>query len=120
MNATQAAIRAGYSERTANEIGAENLAKPSIAAAIRESEGKRLKRTEITADWALERLKREAELEGKGSSHSARVTAVGLALKHLGLLVDQVEMKQKTELVIVEQIVDAATPPDNPNPPDPG
>ena len=29
-NATQAAIRAGYSQRTANEIGAENLAKPSI------------------------------------------------------------------------------------------
>ncbi len=26
LNATQAAIRAGYSEKTANEIGAENLA----------------------------------------------------------------------------------------------
>lgn len=30
LNATQAAIRAGYSEKTANEIGAQNLAKVSI------------------------------------------------------------------------------------------
>lgn len=33
-NATQAAIKAGYSKKTANEIGAENLTKPSIKAAI--------------------------------------------------------------------------------------
>jgi phage terminase small subunit len=30
LNGTQAAIRAGYSENAANEIAAENLAKPSI------------------------------------------------------------------------------------------
>lgn len=34
-NATQAAIRAGYSEKTARQIGTENLAKPVIASAIR-------------------------------------------------------------------------------------
>jgi phage terminase small subunit len=33
-NATQAALRAGYSKRTAKVIGSENLSKPSIAAAI--------------------------------------------------------------------------------------
>ncbi|WII92600.1 terminase small subunit [Kingella negevensis] len=33
LNATQAAIRAGYSEKTANEQGAQNLAKISIQAA---------------------------------------------------------------------------------------
>ena len=31
LNATQAAIRAGYSEKTARFIGAENLTKPNIA-----------------------------------------------------------------------------------------
>ena len=30
LNATQAAIRAGYSEKTARQIGTENLSKPSI------------------------------------------------------------------------------------------
>lgn len=37
LNATQAAIRAGYSEKTAKEIGSENLTKPNIAKAIEEA-----------------------------------------------------------------------------------
>ena len=36
LNATQAAIRAGYSPRTANRIGAENLSKPDIETYISE------------------------------------------------------------------------------------
>ena len=35
-NATEAAIKAGYSEKTARSIGAENLTKPDISAYIRE------------------------------------------------------------------------------------
>jgi phage terminase small subunit len=35
LNATQAAIRAGYSKRTARSIGCENLTKPDIQARIR-------------------------------------------------------------------------------------
>lgn len=34
LNATQAAIRAGYSEKTAKDIACENLAKPYIKEAI--------------------------------------------------------------------------------------
>lgn len=34
LNATQAAIRAGYSEKTARKIGSENLTKPDIRAYI--------------------------------------------------------------------------------------
>ncbi len=52
-NATQAAIRAGYSEKTANEIGAQNLAKLSIAAAIAEGEAKFAEKHEITQDWLI-------------------------------------------------------------------
>lgn len=37
LNATQAAIRAGYSVKTARKIGSENLAKPDIKAAIDET-----------------------------------------------------------------------------------
>jgi len=36
LNATQAAIRAGYSEKTAQAIGSENLTKPLIAERIQE------------------------------------------------------------------------------------
>ena len=38
LNATQAAIRAGYSAKTAGSVGAENLSKPEIAAAIAEAQ----------------------------------------------------------------------------------
>jgi len=36
QNATQAALRAGYSQKAARQIGAENLSKPAVAAAIAE------------------------------------------------------------------------------------
>lgn len=53
LNATQAAIRAGYSAKTANVIACELLAKPYMQEAIREEMEKRSKRTEITADKVL-------------------------------------------------------------------
>ncbi|UTY50438.1 terminase small subunit [Sinorhizobium fredii] len=56
LNATQAAIRAGYSEKTAYSIGEENLRKPEIAAAIQSAMDLRAKRTEITADRVLQEL----------------------------------------------------------------
>lgn len=56
LNATQAAIRAGYSEATARSIGAENLTKPDILEAITEAQAKRSERTEITQDRVLQEL----------------------------------------------------------------
>ena len=53
LNATQAAIRAGYSEKTAKEIGSENLTKPNIAKAIQEAQSKLSERTGITQDYVL-------------------------------------------------------------------
>ena len=53
LNATQAAIRSGYSKKTARFIGAENLTKPNIAAAIAAAVAKRSDRTEVTADYVL-------------------------------------------------------------------
>jgi phage terminase small subunit len=63
LNATQAAIRAGYSAKTANEIGAENLAKPSIKAAIDAAMAERSQQTKIDAQWVLKRLAAEAEAD---------------------------------------------------------
>lgn len=60
LNATQAAIRAGYSKRTAEKIGSENLRKPEIAAEIAAAQQRRAQRTEVDADWVLKRLAAEA------------------------------------------------------------
>ena len=56
LNATQAAIRAGYSEDTAQQIGSENLSKPVIQGAIQVAMNERSKRIEITADNVLKEL----------------------------------------------------------------
>jgi phage terminase small subunit len=56
FNATQAAIRAGYSPHTAAFIGAENLKKPQIMVAIAEEMKKRQEKTGVTADKVLNEL----------------------------------------------------------------
>ena len=56
LNATQAAIRAGYSEHTAHDIGCENLKKPNVAAAIFVAMEERADRTGITADKVLSEI----------------------------------------------------------------
>lgn len=53
LNATQAAIRAGYSEKTAKDIGCENLAKPNIAAAIQIAREKTAAKLEVTRERVL-------------------------------------------------------------------
>jgi len=56
LNATQAAIRAGYSEKTANEQSARLLANVKVQAYIYELRERQSRRTEITADRVLEEL----------------------------------------------------------------
>lgn len=58
LNATQAAIRAGYSENTATEIGCENLTKPQIRNYIDKKQKSLEKRTEITQEKVLAELAR--------------------------------------------------------------
>ncbi|TDB44121.1 terminase small subunit [Photorhabdus luminescens] len=56
LNATQAAIRAGYSESTARNIGCENLAKPNIQSRIAELKAGRNERVQVDAEYVLRRL----------------------------------------------------------------
>lgn len=63
LNATQAAIRAGYSEKTANEQGARLLANASVKAAIEAAKAERSQETKIDAAWVLKRLAEEAQAD---------------------------------------------------------
>ena len=56
LNATQAAIRAGYSPETAGSIGNENLKKPEIRARIDKAMAERSKRTGVNADRVVQEL----------------------------------------------------------------
>ena len=56
LNATQAAIRAGYSPATAGSIGQENLTKPEIHAAISKAMAEHSKRTGVSVDRVIKEL----------------------------------------------------------------
>lgn len=60
FNATQAAIRAGYSVDTAYQTGAENLKKPQIKKAVEQKIAERSRRTGITQDRIVQELARIA------------------------------------------------------------
>lgn len=78
LNATQAAIRAGYSNRRATEIGYQLLQRPEVAQAIQAAMAERSKRTEVEADYVIRRLREIDEmdvldiLEDDGSFRSIR------------------------------------------------
>jgi len=56
LNATQAAIRAGYSQRSAKQHADAMLSRPHIAAAVAKAQQRRADRTEITQDMVLREL----------------------------------------------------------------
>ena len=56
LNATQAAIRAGYSAKNADKIGSELLGKTRVAEYIEVRKADRVARTEITQDMVLREL----------------------------------------------------------------
>ncbi len=53
LNATQAAIRAGYSVKTAEKIGSENLKKPEIEAVLNKAKLERQEKTGVTAEKVI-------------------------------------------------------------------
>ena len=91
LNATQAAIRAGYSEKTAAAIGAENLIKPNIAKATQEAQESLSNKTQLTVDMVVNGLLKEAQDYAEGSTQSARVSAWMHLGKHLGMFKDKIE-----------------------------
>ena len=60
LNATQAAIRAGYKPESAGSVGSENLKKPEIRARIDKAMAERSKRTGVNADRVVRELARVA------------------------------------------------------------
>ena len=133
-NASEAARRAGYSEKTAGWIGQENLQKPTIKAAIdarlKELEDKRIAKADEVLQFLTSTLRGEVKeehvvVEGTGEGRSdARIIKVQVSardrleaakslLKRYPMLLDAKEQKlrlQKLEAEIraAEQVDDDA------------
>ncbi len=101
LNATQAAIRAGYSAKRADVIGYENLRKPVIKQAIDREQEARSKRTQITQDKVLtdielikaDAMKTKFDADGNEvmNNHGAALKACELQGRHLKMFTDKVE-----------------------------
>jgi len=100
FNATDSAIKAGYSEKTAYSIGCENLKKPEIQKAIQEATDKRIERTKITQDSVLkniEALRAKAEEENQ---LSVAARCLELQGKHLRMFVDDSRQGAVVQVVV--------------------
>ena len=84
FNATQAAIRAGYSSKTAGSQAHDLLKKPEIQACLAEFRQKAAEKTVTDSAWVRHRLREEATDFSPQASHSARVRAVELIGKMNG------------------------------------
>ena len=73
---TQAAILAGYSERTAKEMAYENLTKPHITQAIAKLQGDIAERVDVTQDKIVFKLWRNAEAAYTDKQYAASNQAI--------------------------------------------
>jgi phage terminase small subunit len=90
-NATQAAIRAGYSAKTAYSQGHDLLKRPEIRAQIEEANSRRVKKLELSAEKVLEDIARIALSAEQAEDFGAALKGRELLGKHLKLFTDRVE-----------------------------
>lgn len=93
LNASGAARRAGYSERTSGIRAGKLMANPEVQAAIAQAMDERVKRTEITADYVLNNLRNIAErcMVEEDFNAAGANKALELLGKHLGLWTEKNE-----------------------------
>lgn len=113
LNATQAAIRAGYSAKNADKIGSQLLGKTRVSEAIQAEKTARSERTEITQDYVIKKLKAIADQEASDGTdselkYSSQLKALELLGRHLGMFTDRMKVEGNVPVVIVgdEQLED--------------
>jgi phage terminase small subunit len=105
LNATQAAIRAGYSEDSAKVIGCENLTKPYIAEEIEKELSARTKKVEIDAEYVLNNLKKVAETSMERNDSAGANKSLELLGKYLKLFTDKTETSVKFDKSPVNELI---------------
>lgn len=103
LNATQAAIRAGYSKRTAKQIGTENLSKPDLKAYLQERMKARQERTQIDADIVLRAIWATVErCQGEGPAFDPGNVLRGCEIlgRHLGMFKADNEQGKDRRVII--------------------
>lgn len=103
-NATQAAIKAGYSPKTAYSIGQENLKKPEIIARIHELQARDKKMRIMSVDERQAKLTAIAE---NSEDENAAIRAIETLNKMDGLYIQKHEVQVTRSLASILQEIDA-------------
>ena len=110
LNATQAAIRAGYSEKRGRQTGHDLLQKPHIQQAISGAVARMVTKIERRTGVSVERLLADidrvgsaAEIEGK---YSDALKAYELLGKHLKMFTDKFELSGKVGVQLIDEFLE--------------
>lgn len=112
LNGTRAAIRSGYSAKTANRIASENLSKPVIKQAISLAMAERSMRTKITATKVLtdiEMVKQNAmrRVNKAMINHASALKACELQGRHLKMFTDKLDVSGGLTLNVTTGVPDS-------------
>jgi phage terminase small subunit len=103
LNATQAAIRAGYSVNAARQQGAENMAKPVILERVQDLMAKRSKKVGVDAEWVIKGI--ESLTDELRYSEAPKDAYKGYELmgRHLKLFTDNVDLNATVAITRIER-----------------
>lgn len=104
LNATQAAIRAGYSAKTADRIGAQLLGKTWVAERVQALKQERSKATQITAEYVLNTIFETVESAKVDGDKQIVLKGAELLGKHLGIFVDRQRLENPDGSAITPNI----------------
>jgi phage terminase small subunit len=105
LNATRAAIRAGYSAKTAGQMGAENLKKPVVRETLQLLMAERAENLRIDAAWVLKEAKKSYELNAtsfsnqEGADEMVNAAAAGKFLEMCGKHVAVKAFDKETQVI---------------------
>jgi phage terminase small subunit len=103
LNATQAAMRAGYSEKTARSQGQRLLTKADVQALTSQCIDSQIERTEIDADYVLKTIRETVERCKETGNANGVLKGCELLGRHLKLFTEKIENTDKIVLMISEQ-----------------
>jgi hypothetical protein len=107
LNATQAAIRAGYSAKTAYSQAERLLRNVEVAEATAAGKAARSIRTGVAQDDVIAGLLAEARRTGEGATHVGRINAWALLGKHLGMFRERLELSGAMAVEVSDPVADA-------------
>lgn len=97
FNATQAAVRSGYSEKTANRIASRMLSKVDIQKYIEQLKQELTKDTKVTVEWIAEQL---TDIAIQSERDSDRIKALELLGKYKAMFTEKSKVEHSGQMMI--------------------